>query len=407
MAHERDVWTLEGRLVAEADAALRTPEARQALGDPAAAARTASIEPAARAFLRERRGEDTRRLGALAVAGLDAPTRELLDEAAARAGVTREDVFLDYLTYDGLFDLAVMRWGWKRWRAGRITGPGQELAATFFANVGEAPAAARGITVVAADERTIELDVFGARVVERVTAVAGDERAGVVTWTSNYQRLRAILRGQPDAAQAEERLELRGTYRVDYRLELHEYLAQGDGLPWATLLYLLPADDVADLYAGVAAGGGLEAGSSLAGRDPAALPAAGTIGSAERGLGARVVGVSARASLGETLPRRGRFLLVTVELRSTLAEELRAPAEWFTLATPDAEYPEVGVAWPGLALVVLPAATPGAELLALPYTRLAPGKKRTLVLVFDVPADVTRAALVLGADELALAVAVE
>jgi hypothetical protein len=97
-------------------------------------------------------------------------------------------------------------------------------------------------------------------------------------------------------------------------------------------------------------------------------------------------------------------VVVTIEVKSTLAEELRAPAEWFTLATAAAEYPEVGVGWPWLALALLPAAPRGADLLALPYTRLLPGKTVTLLLVYDVPADFTAGALLLGADELALAV---
>ena len=60
--------------------------------------------------------------------------------------------------------------------------------------------------------------------------------------------------------------------------------------------------------------------------------------------------------------------------------------------------------FPGLALVVLPAVVPGAEMLALPYARLPAGASRTLVLVFDVPTDLGAAALMLGDDELALAV---
>lgn len=408
LAQEQQVWTLEGQLVAEADAAMRAPEAREALGDPKLAARSGTAEARARTYLRSRRSEATRKLGEELVAVLDPATVALLEKVAASAQLTPVDVFLDYLTYDGLFDLAAMRYLYKRHAAGRYEGEARILAASFFHETTEPPSAKRGIEVVSLDPERIELRVFGARVQETVLESELQGRTGVVVWSSNYERLRAVLRGGAVGDTSREELPLvAGTFRVSYVRELEEYLTINTTNPWATLLYLLPADEMADLYAGVAASGGLEAGSALAGRDPATLPVEGVIGSAERGLAARVIDVKVRPTLGSATPRRGQYLVVTVELTSTLADELRAPAEWFTLATASAEYPEVAVARPDLAVTVLPTAPPGASLLGLPYTAIAPGKQVTLTLVYDVPAEVKVAALVLGSDELALKVEVK
>src|SRR5205823_2699251 len=96
------------------------------------------------------------------VRGLNRPSRELLGRAADQAHIKPEDVFLDYLTCDGLLDLAIMRAGYVRWKAGRVQDTA--LAASFFADMSDKPSAAAGISVVSATATTIDVKVFGAHV---------------------------------------------------------------------------------------------------------------------------------------------------------------------------------------------------------------------------------------------------
>jgi hypothetical protein len=95
--------------------------------------------------------------------------------------------------------------------------------------------------------------------------------------------------------------------------------------------------------------------------------------------------------------------VVTIELESSAAAELHAPAEWFTLADEHAEYPEVGVVHPGIGAALVAIAERGAHPLALPFTSIPKGKTM-LVLVYDVPKSMKAAALLVGAEELALKV---
>jgi hypothetical protein len=132
------------------------------------------------------------------------------------------------------------------------------------------------------------------------------------------------------------------------------------------------------------------------------------VGSKERGLGIAVTEVKATESLMGSRARRGKYLLVVIECSSTFENELKAPAEWFKLEGRGAEYPELGVTWPGAegnvhALIV----SSKARLLGLPYTAFAPGSKTELVLVFDVPKDLDVAALRLGNREAAVKVALK
>ncbi len=411
IAREREVWALEGSLVAEADKLLRSPEAAKALGPVDRVLAATRAEQRVRGWLRGARGAETRARTRAFLEGLDRPTRELLDRAAGRAtpAAAAEDVFMDYLTYEGLLDLAIMRYGFARFQAGRYQGAALGLAKSFFAETRALPTAGQGIKVVASDDHSVEIDVFGARVRQAVSKSevvfsAAVGRSGVVEWTSNYEQLRQAVRGVAVAPWYREALDFDGKrFRVSYAVELDEYLTWNSGNPWASVLYALPADQVADLYAGAAAAGGLEAVSAATG-DAATLPSSGWIGTADRGLEVKVGEVALYDQLADVKPRRGHFAVVMVTVRSTLAADTRAPAEWFTLTGGGAEYPEVAVLRPGLRAVLLALTAKDARGLALPFTTLKAGATTTLALVYDVPRDKQTFALSIGSGELALKV---
>jgi len=402
---EHDVWTLEGLLLAEAEVALRAPAAKQALGE---LKYSDDAEARVRAYLRGTRSAAVRDKAKAFVATTNHVTRAILDQVAKHAATTAEDVFMDYLTYDALFDLAIMRYGFKRWKANAYQGADKALADSFFALSTTAPSADAGIKVLSADAKGIDVNVFGGHVISKVDAVSqktveGVGKVGVVELTSNYEQLRASIRGTKESKHVEE-LEWDLGYRVSYADELDEYLTWNATNPWAAVLYAVTANEVADMYAGAAAAGGFQATSVKL--DPGAkLPTTGILGTKDRGITITVKSVQKKPRLAATTPRRGQFVIVTVELASSLKEELRAPAEWFKLASPTAEYPELGIARPGLAAAVLPTAPAGARLLSIPFTSISKGGKSTLVLVYDAPSDLKTAALVVGMDELALEVA--
>jgi hypothetical protein len=410
IAQERDVWTLEGRLVAEADASLRSTAARDALHDPQALMRANGAEERVRAYLRTARSAATRAVATSFLEALDVPTRRLLTSVATQRHVTEADVFMDYLTYDGLYDLAIMRLGYARWKNGRFTAhpETQALAGSFFAHTRAAPAGALGIKVLSADEQSIELDVFGAHVREQVKNVAVSDdpalgRIAAVDWVSNYEQLRRASRGEPQRTDYRESMAWDGkAFRVSYAAELDEYLTWNADTPWATMLYALSVDQVADLYAGAAATGGFEAGTTANAADPDRLPRQGVIGTAEHGLQAEVISARYAPALAGLRPRRGQFVIVTLAIESSLPEALEAPPSWFTLAAAGAEYAEYAVTRPALGAALLALAPANTSTIALPFTKI--GAHATLVLVYDVPSSVKTAALVLGADELALQV---
>jgi hypothetical protein len=413
IASERAVWTLEGLLLAEAEAALRSPEARQVLGDPRTLRYSEGAEAKVRKYLRQKRSAQARAAAAQFVASLNRTSLTMLGGVAEQTGLAVEDVLMDYLTYDALYDLAMMRYGHTRWKQGLYTGASKELADSFFSLVPSAPSATSGIKVVTDDPESIEISVFGGRVIERVSHaevrdVAGVGKVGVVEWTSNYEQLRAGVRGDAARASHTEELEWDGSsFRTNYAVELDEYLSWNATNPWALVLYMTSADEVADMYAGVAAAGGLQAGAGVNLGDLERLPPQGEIGPAKKGLAIRITDAKLKPRLGGVTPRRGQFLVVTVSIKSTLAGELRAPSDWFRLATASTEYPELGVARPAMAPAVLSLAPPGARMLGVPHTAIPAGKTSTLVLVYDVPPDLRLSALLLGANELALKVVVK
>ncbi|MDX2086549.1 MAG: hypothetical protein SFX73_01810 [Kofleriaceae bacterium] len=398
---EKNVWELEGLLLAEAEAVLRTPAAKQALGELRF---SDDAEARARAYLRANRSPAVREKAKQFVLSTNQVTRTMLAHVASQANTTPEDVFMDYLTYDALFDLAIMRYGYKRWKAGANKAIGDD----FFSLTPLAPSASAGIKVISADKTGVEINVFGGHVVSKVKSAAikdvpGVGKVGVVELSSTYEQLRAGMRGLEETAHVEE-LEWNLGYRVSFADELDEYLTWNATNPWAAVLYAVPANDVADMYAGAAAAAGFQ--TSTVKLEPGAkLPSSGILGTAERGLTVTVKNVQKRARLAATTPRRGHFVLVTVEVASSLKEDMKAPSEWFKLATVSSEYPELGVARPGVAAAVLPSAPAGAKLLQIPFTPLPKGAKSTLVLVYDVPSDLKNAALVVGSNELALDVA--
>ena len=413
LASERAVWTLEGRLLLEADAMLRTPAARSALGDPALLAFSDAAEARVRSYLRAGHSAAVRTLAQSFVASLDRPSRALL-AGAAGAGAP-EDVVMDYLTYDGLYDLALMRYGHRQWRAGRYArrAASQALAQSFFAQAGSQPGALRGIQLgsnadTASRDGALDVTLFGATIQQRVlsslvTREAAVGWVGVVRWSSNYEQLRRLSRGEPLRAEHEERVAYEdGGFHISYAAELDEYLRLGAATRWASLLYTLPADEVADLYAGAAASGGLTAGAARQ-LEPRKLPRYGRIGSKQAGFTVRVQYVHEAATLAGVKPRAGKFVRVNIELHSKWSRELRAPADWFTLVADDTSYPEVAVSNPGMAPLLV-ALGGGARPLGMPLTRVAARRDVRLTLVYDVPVATREAALVIGADELALRV---
>jgi len=401
IAAEKNVWDLEGLLLAEAETVLRSPAAKQALGE---LRDSDDAETRARRYLRANRSPAVRDKAKAFVSLTNRVTRSMLEQIAKQASSTPEDVFMDYLTYDALFDLAIMRYGYKRWKAGADKAIGD----SFFALTPVAPSATAGIKIIAADKAGAEVSVFGGHVISKVNTstvkdVPGVGKVGVVELSSNYEQLRAAIRGTKENTHVEE-LEWDLGYRVNYADELDEYLTWNATNPWASVPYPAPANDLSDLYAGAAASGGFET-STVKIQPNAKLPSSGTLGTKERGLTVTVKSAQRKPRLAATASRRGQFVVVTIDVTSSLKEDMKAPAEWFKLATASTEYPELGVARPGLAAAVLPSAPAGARLLQIPFTPLAKGAKSTLVLVFDVPSDLKNAALVVGSDELALDVA--
>jgi hypothetical protein len=403
---EREVWSLEGTLLAEAEVALRAPAAKTALGEPGKLRYSDESEARVRAYLRTSRSAAVRAKTKALVGNLNHVTRAMLDQVAKQSGLTPEDVFMDYLTYDALFDLAIMRYGYKRWKANAYKGAEKALADSFFSLTPAAPSADAGIKVIASDSTGVEINVFGGHVVSKVESTSIKERlgagaVGVVELSSNYEQLRAAIRGAKETKHVEELEQDIAGYRVNYADELDEYLTWNATNPWAAVLYAAPANDVADMYAGAAAAGGFQA--TTVALDPnVKLPTTGVLGTKERGLTVTVKAVQKKQRLGAQNPRRGQFVVVTVEIASSLKDEVKAPAEWFRLATSTAEFPELGVSRPGLAVAVLPTAPAGAKLLEIPFTSLAKGAKSTLVLVYDAPSDLKTAALLVGMNELAL-----
>lgn len=397
---EREVWSLEGLLVSEADASLRAPDAKAALGDLAKLAKAADGEAKVRAYLRGKRSAEARALATKFLDALDGPSRALVDQAAKDAATTPADVVMDYLTYDGLLDLTAMRLTYKRWKAGKGEPDAKRLTDSFFSSSTESPSAKLGIKVRSASERLIEVDVFGCRITEAVHTsglkTVGANVRGLVTWSSNYEQLRQALRGARVEEKHSEELEPDGpTFRLDYRRELTEYLAAAAVSPWALELYAVPADELADLNAGPAAAAGVE-------HDPAKPAVPGSIGGA-KGLRFEVTAAKQAKALGDEKPRAGSFVVVTVKMTSKLPAELRVPGSWFHLRAGDVRTPEAGLRRPALAAAALKLAGKGATTLDLPFARL--GKKPlTVALVFDVPADAKEPKLELGDAELTLPV---
>ncbi|MHB8873139.1 MAG: hypothetical protein ACYC8T_05575 [Myxococcaceae bacterium] len=396
IARERDVWSLEGVLLSEADAALRAPEAKTALGK-------APSEAAVRGYLRTQRSAAERKLALSFLDAFDAPTRALLEQAAKEGAQTPGDLLMDYLTYDGLHDLAAMRQGYRRWKAGKSEAELKKLADSFFAQTTSAPSAKLGIQVRSASERLIEVDIFGCRITEAVHTAGlktvGASVRGLVTWSSNYEQLRQAMRGARVEENHSEELEPDGpTFHLDYRRELTEYLAAAKVNAWAVELYAVPADELADLHAGPAAAAGLE-------HDPAKPAAPGWIGGA-KGLRFEVTGARKALAPGEAKAGRGAFAVVTVKMTSKLPAELRVPGSWFHLQAEGARFDEVGPGRPALAGAAEKLAGKGTRALELPFALL--GKKPlSAVLVFEVPAELASAKLVLGEGELELPVALK
>lgn len=411
VAREREVWTLEGRLVAEAQSLLRSPEAKKELGEGDVAG-SGEAEARVRGWLRGKRAAELREAARAFVAGCDRPTRELLERAALPSGLSSEDVLMDWLTYDGLFDLALVRDGWRRFKAGQVEGAAKDLAASFFGDLPKLPESSSGITVAAPDERSLDVRVFGARVRSEVLSSKVEHRpavgrVGIVEWRSNYEKLRAQIRSREAVDPIREELVLEdGRFRMTYALEVDEYLVGGATQPWALSLALASADDLADLYAGVAASAGLDAAPRRAvAKDPGTLPVEGRVGTEARGAHFKVVQTQAAAALGAAKPRRGKFLIVTVAVQTGVA--LRVPGQWFRLEAAQETFPEVGVARPGLGANVLALAeAKDAKLVSVPFTAVGASGTATLALVFDVPVSVDAAALSIGAHELSLKVSV-
>jgi hypothetical protein len=382
---EREVWSLEGLLVSEADAALRAPGAKAALGDVAKLGKSADGEAKVRAYLRGVRSAEARALATQFLDALDGPSRALVDQAAKDGSTTAADVVMDYLTYDGLLDLTAMRLSYQRWKAGKSGGDTKRLADSFFAASAGAPSAKLGIAVRSASERLIEVDVFGCRITEAVHTsglkTVGAKVRGLVTWSSNYEQLRQALRGARVEEKHTEELEPDGpTFRLDYQRELTEYLAAAAVRPWALELYAVPADELADLNAGPAAAAGVE-------HDAAKPAVPGWVGGAK---GLRFEVMSAKAS-------QGSLVVVTVKMTSKLPSELRVPGGWFHLRAGGVRYEEVGLRRAAFA-------GKGTPTLELPFARL--GKKPlTAALVFDVPAGTKELKLEVGDAELTLPVA--
>ncbi|MEZ0229880.1 MAG: hypothetical protein ACAI25_14750, partial [Planctomycetota bacterium] len=289
---ERDFWNLEGKLVAEAQALLRSPELKKDLGDDALV--SGEAEAQVRAWLHGKRAAAHRDAARKFFASCDRPTRELIERAAQPAELAPEDVLMDWLTYEGLYDLALVRDSWRRFKAGGLEGADKELASSFFADLAKAPESSAGITVAAPDDKTLDVSVFGAKVRASVLSSKVEHRpavgpVGLVEWRSNYEKLRAQLRRREAADPIKEELvQEDGRYRPTYALEVDEYLVGGATQPWALSLALASADDLADLYAGFEASTGA------------------------RCKGFTIMGTQTATALGAAKPQRGKFVIVTI-----------------------------------------------------------------------------------------------
>ncbi len=161
LRREADVWYLEGKLVGEAQRLLRSPELKKELGEDALV--SGDAETRVRTWLRSKRNASYREAARKFYGGCDRPTRELLDRAAQPADLAPEDVLMDWLTYEGLFDLSLVRDGWRRFKAGGLDAAAKELAATFYDKLERLPDASEGIQPAMEADDSLFVSVFGAR----------------------------------------------------------------------------------------------------------------------------------------------------------------------------------------------------------------------------------------------------
>ncbi|MEZ0229736.1 MAG: hypothetical protein ACAI25_14005, partial [Planctomycetota bacterium] len=84
---------------------------------------------------------------------------------------------------------------------------------------------------------------------------------------------------------------------------------------------------------------------------------------------------------------------------------LRFPGQWFRLEADKESFAEIATGRPGLGASVLAVAEEkDAKLVSVPFTSIAKGDNAILSLVFDIPKDLDKALLVIGAREMDLIV---
>lgn len=242
MQSEELVWTLEGECLKDAQRVLAMPDAKQiaASAGPGAEERE-RVERRLRQFLRIRRNPKVWKATERAFLTMTNESRAATNAAAIKAGLRPVDILSEWMTWEGASDLVLMTNVFEDRE--KLRGANGAVLETLLGPNPSAPEVGKGVRVVEHTDERVVVDLFGAHVVEewvkgKAVAVSSDGKAKI-TWKSNYNFLRELVRGgKPEAVLEETLVPTDEGFGVEYRDWIAEYLAGGDKLPWATVLCL-------------------------------------------------------------------------------------------------------------------------------------------------------------------------
>ncbi len=257
MDSEEQVWTLEGKCLEDAHLIFERPSAKKiaagtddtefVAGTAAAESATpaarspeeaARIEKRLRDFLRIRRSKEIWKAAERAFITMTPGSRAATTEAAMKAGLRPVDILAEWMTCEGATDLYLMSKVWGDQKS--LKESVGAVVDTFFDPGAPAPAAAKGVKVVEKTGDRVVVSLFGAKVIEEIIpgkAVLADEGKVKVTWKSNYNYLRDVVRKKkPEELLEETLVRTDEGYGVQYSDWIGEFLAGADKQPWATIL---------------------------------------------------------------------------------------------------------------------------------------------------------------------------
>lgn len=236
------VWTLEGETLKEVQQLLRSDDARRILTD-GAPLNDAEKEQRLRGLLRAKRPRTSFDAAGRLLATMNSKSREIIAEGAVRLGVQPEEFILEWLTYEAALDFAMMDRIWKQ--QGNFKGEAKRIVGTLLEGVQTAPTVEKGVVVLAKTDHRIEVELFGAKVIEGILPPESEAVRGLTTdssnkifWTSNYNYLRQVLSDHlPSEIREEEIVIENGRYVVDYAEWFEDFLKKGIDIRWASLIY--------------------------------------------------------------------------------------------------------------------------------------------------------------------------